>query len=84
MKIAVLALAALLTTTSAHARSCADLWYERNLIFAENGYCFTTRLGQTTFANIECWTDDPRLTAAERRRIAAIKREERARGCKVN
>lgn len=67
-----------------YAASCADLWYDRNLIFAENGYCFSTRLARRTFRNFDCWTTNPRLSRSERRRIAAIKREERRRGCKVN
>lgn len=70
--------------TPAFAASCADLWYERNLIFAQAGYCFKSSLGKRQFAQYECWTDNPSLTAAERRRVAAIKREERRRGCKVN
>ena len=68
----------------AFAASCADLWYERNLIFAQAGYCFKTSLGKRTFAQYECWTDDPNLTAAEQRIVADITREERRRGCKVN
>ena len=66
------------------ARSCMDLWYERNLIFAQNGYCFSTSLGQRQFAEFECWTKSPTLTPREQKRVDAIRAEERRRGCKVN
>jgi hypothetical protein len=66
------------------AQSCADLWYERNLIYARNGYCFSTSLARRAFAEFECWTTNPKLTRYEQDRVAAIKAEERRRGCKVN
>ncbi len=69
---------------SLRAMSCYDLWYERNRIYAENGYCFSTPLARDTFAGYECWTRDPDLTPNERNYVAAIQREERRRGCKVN
>ncbi|MEX6508242.1 YARHG domain-containing protein [Jiella sp. M17.18] len=69
---------------AAQAASCADLWYQRNLIYAQNGYCFQTDLGKRTFANFDCWTSNPHLSRGERQRVQAIKAEERRRGCKVN
>ena len=72
------------TTVPVRAASCYDLWFERNAIFADNGYCFSSRLGRDTFGNAGCWTENPRLSGWEQRRVAAIQREERARGCKVN
>jgi hypothetical protein len=67
------------------AQSCADLWYERNLIYAQNGYCFSTPLAQRQFSDqYECWTKNPQLTKREQRRVDAIRAEERRRGCKVN
>ncbi|MEN0042096.1 MAG: YARHG domain-containing protein [Pseudomonadota bacterium] len=80
----VLAAGMIAIPAPAFATSCVDLWYERNLIFAQAGYCFMTSLGKRTFAQYECWTDNPQLTAADQRIVAAIKREERRRGCKVN
>ena len=73
-----------LFTGSAEAASCADLWYARNLIYAQNGYCFSTSLGRRTFGNSGCYTTNPRLSPAERRRVEAIRAEERRRGCRVN
>jgi hypothetical protein len=69
---------------SARAESCYDLWYARNLIYAENGFCFKTALGKETFSGYDCYTNKPALSKSERREVAAIKAEERRRGCKVN
>lgn len=68
----------------AQAASCYDLWYERNLIYAENGYCFSTSLGKRVFAGFNCWTKNPALSAWEKRRVAQLRSEEKRRGCKVN
>ena len=46
------ALLLLASGSMAQAASCYDLWYERNLIYAENGYCFSTNLGKRTFAGL--------------------------------
>ena len=46
---AVLATAALVALPSvAMAASCYDLWYARNAIYDDNGYCFSTELGMST------------------------------------
>lgn len=78
------ALGLLISSAPAQADSCAELWYKRNVIFAQNGYCFKTPLGKRTFRRFDCWTNNPTLTASERRRVAAIRKKERKRGCKVN
>ncbi|EIC21915.1 YARHG domain-containing protein [Thiorhodovibrio frisius] len=66
------------------AQSCMDLWYQRNLIYAQNGYCFSTSLGKRQFAEYKCWTKNPDLTQQEQKRVDSIRAEERRRGCKVN
>ena len=82
---AALATAALVALPSvAMAASCYDLWYARNAIYAENGYCFSTDLGQETFSDYDCWTKHPKFTKAEQKAINAIKAEEKARRCHVN
>ncbi|MFP1632332.1 YARHG domain-containing protein [Zhengella sp. ZM62] len=81
---AALAISAAAIPTAASAQSCYDLWYERNLIYAENGYCFQTRMARRVFRNYDCWTTNPRLSRWEQRRVAQIQREERRRGCRVN
>ncbi|MBC7283769.1 YARHG domain-containing protein [Hoeflea sp.] len=69
---------------AASAASCWDLWYERNAIYDDNGFCFSSNLGKRTFDNSDCWTKTPQLSQWEQRRVAEIKAEERRRGCKVN
>ena len=88
-KHAFLAIAASLTALTlaaptASAQSCYDLWYERNAIFANYGYCFSTQLGRDTFGNSGCHARNPRLSSRDSRRVANIKRQERRRGCRVN
>lgn len=78
------ALLLLASGSMAQAASCYDLWYERNLIYAENGYCFSTNLGKRTFAGYECWTKKPNLSPWEQQRVAQVRAEEKRRGCKVN
>ena len=81
---AATALALTVGTAPAFAASCYDLWYERNQIYDDNGFCFKTQLGQDTFDNSDCWTSNPQLSRAEVKRVAAIKRLETAKRCKVN
>ena len=81
---AVAAIALIAPGTAFAKMSCFDLWYERNSIYDDNGYCFSTELAQEYFDNDDCWTRKPRLSKAERREIEAIKEEEEDRGCKVN
>jgi hypothetical protein len=83
MLAAVMAGASVLSG-QAIAASCYDLWYERNEIYDQNGYCFSTKLGRDTFDNSDCWTKSPKLSRAEQRRVEQIRKEERRRKCKVN
>ncbi|MBK1623545.1 YARHG domain-containing protein [Afifella marina] len=64
---------------------CGDLWYVRNRIFDENGYCFSTARGRANFDNSDCWEPDQsrvRMSAIERGNVDAIVRAERAFGCR--
>ena len=68
----------------ARAESCDDLWFARNEIYKAQGYCFRTRRGIEAFGNAGCRydnADEVPLSAAQRRTIADIQREERARRC---
>lgn len=70
--------------TSARAETCDDLWYARNEIYKAQGYCFRTRRGIEAFGNAGCQYDnaeDLPLSNSQRRTIADIQREERARRC---
>ena len=69
----------------AHAGDdCYGLWYDRNLIFAEAGYCFKTPLARQIFADYPCWTSAPSLTRAQRAVVSEIKSMERRLNCRVN
>ncbi len=81
---ATTALALTVGMVPALAESCYDLWYERNQIYDDNGFCFKTQLGRETFDNSDCYTSNPDLSRAEIRRVAQIKARERAKRCKVN
>lgn len=69
---------------TAMAASCFDLWYARNAIYDDNGYCFKSDLALEYFDNADCWTKKPKFSKAEWAEIVAIKDEEEARDCKVN
>ncbi len=62
--------------------SCQELWVRRNSIYAQHGYCFRTRRAIRYFGNAGCWTRHPRLSRAEHRLVAAIRRVETAKGCR--
>jgi hypothetical protein len=64
--------------------SCRDLWLERNQIYKEAGYCFSTPRAIRTFGNAGCIYDrqgDVPLSGTQRRIIQAIIRAERFNGC---
>jgi hypothetical protein len=81
---AISALGLIVSVEPAFADSCYDLWYERNSIYNDNGYCFQTQLGQETFDNSDCTTNHVRLSRSEQRQVDNIKDEEESRGCNVN
>lgn len=68
----------------AMAASCFDLWYDRNAIYDDNGYCFKTDLALEYFDNSDCWTSKPKFSRDEQAEIDTIRREEKRRDCHVN
>ncbi len=65
------------------ASSCGELWYARNEIYKDAGYCFRTQRGIRAFGNAGCRHDDIEdvpLSANQRREVAEIQRWERAQG----
>ena len=86
LRLIAAAAAALVLTLpgTAMAASCFDLWYARNAIYDDNGFCFKTDLALEYFDNSDCWTRNPQFSKAERKTINAIIAEEKSRGCKVN
>ena len=77
----VLALVALAITPAVAVADCNDLWYERNQIFDDYGFCFKTKRGRDTFDNSDCNTSNPKLSAADRRKVKRIEAKERRQGC---
>lgn len=64
---------------------CEYLYQMRNRIFAENGYCFATQRGISTFGNDGCrWRsqDAVPMNRIERANVATIARAESALGCR--
>ena len=64
----------------AQGGSCGQLWYERNEIYARNGYCFKTARARAAFGP-GCFPPYGRLSGWEKRRVADIQAEERYMGC---
>jgi len=63
---------------------CAGLWYERNAIFREAGYCFRTDRAIEAFGNDGCRylnIEDVPLTRRQRAEVDRIRRWEREKGC---
>lgn len=84
--LAIAGLSALATPAQAQRTdyqnmSCNQLWYERNLIYANRGYCFQTQRAINTFGP-RCYPPYGQLTNAEHGRVAQIIRWERRRGCR--
>ncbi len=71
-------------TPAAAFSPCDDLWFTRNLLFARNGYCFASPLGQAVFGNAGCFTSDPGLDAQERDVLADVRDREKALECHVD
>jgi len=79
---AVLGLAAIAVSypRPAAAQSCYALWYERNQIYARNGYCFQTQRAIDVFGR-GCFPPYGRLSGWERDRVNQLQYLERANGC---
>lgn len=61
--------------------SCDELWYARNEIYAEKGYCFKTARARAVFGR-GCFPPYGKLTAREQRRVSEIERWEYRNGCR--
>jgi hypothetical protein len=60
--------------------SCEDLWYARNAIYADKGYCFETQRAIRVFGEA-CFPPYGRLSPSERREVNEIQMWERRKGC---
>lgn len=73
----------LATPASAQALSqlsCKALWYQRNAIYAQQGYCFKTADAIATFGQ-GCFPPYGQLTSSQQRQVAEIRAWESRRGC---
>ena len=65
---------------NAQGASCDRLWYERNKIYARNGYCFQTARARAVFGP-GCFPPFGRLNGWEAQRVQEIKMWEQQNGC---
>ena len=64
--------------------SCENLWYVRNRIYDENGYCFRTARARAAFDNSDCWVRSQskvKLSQVERHNVNEIVQAESENGC---
>lgn len=66
--------------------SCENLWFQRNSIFARNGYCFQGTRGRQAFSNAGCRigvaAGDIPLSGAERMEVERLQSRENALQCR--
>jgi len=60
--------------------SCYELWYQRNKIYARNGYCFKTARARAEFG-AGCFPPYGELRGWEKRRVSEIQMWESRNGC---
>ena len=60
--------------------SCGQLWYERNSLFAQYGYCFQTQQAIATFGR-RCHPPYGRLPPGAQSRVNEIIAWEQRKGC---
>jgi len=61
--------------------SCRALWYQRNAVYAEQGYCFKTSDAIATFGP-RCFPPYGQLTAEQQRYVDQVKAWEARKGCR--
>ncbi|MDE4098813.1 DUF4453 domain-containing protein [Phaeobacter gallaeciensis] len=83
LKSAVACLA-LFAAPAAAGDFCHDLWYTRNAIMDQAGYCFGSALGQAVFGTGPCIGKSVSLTPQDQQRVAQIQGMERDMSCRVN
>ena len=65
---------------NAQGASCDRLWYERNKIYARNGYCFQTDRARAVFG-AGCFPPFGQLNGWEMQRVQELQMWERRNGC---
>lgn len=62
------------------AMSCSQLWYARNTIYSQNGYCFKTAKARSVFGK-GCFPPYGKLSRWEQHEVDNIQYWERYKGC---
>lgn len=62
------------------SQTCYNLWYQRNAIYARNGYCFKTDRARNVFGP-GCFPPYGRVSPGEQNQIDWIQNQERQMGC---
>lgn len=63
---------------------CDELWFSRNAMLNQAGYCFQTTLGQAIFDNSDCTTRTPQISDQATQEIAKFQTLETKLGCEIN
>lgn len=63
---------------------CDELWFMRNQIYANAGYCFSTPLGMAMFDNTNCTGKNVALSSFEQALVDEYRAMERSAGCAVD
>lgn len=56
--------------------TCEELWFSRNSMLNDAGYCFSSPLGRSLFDNSDCTTKSPQVSPEVAEQIARIQRLE--------
>lgn len=88
-RLAALVLGAVSATTLASGAgaqalselSCKALWYQRNAVYAEQGYCFKTKDAIATFG-VRCYAPFGKLTPDQQRYVNEVQAWEARKGCR--
>ncbi|KAA0124249.1 YARHG domain-containing protein [Methylobacterium sp. UNC378MF] len=84
MRAGLYALILVAGSTGAMANDCAEAWYQRNLIYKQAGYCFSTPRAIRTFGNAGCQydaMDRVPLSRQEQSAVAELQAFERTHAC---
>ncbi len=68
----------------AQQEACQDLWFQRNRIFDEAGYCFQSFSAKATFDNTDCSDTEHALDTEQSEYLARLKKQESDLGCKID
>ena len=63
---------------------CDELWFGRNLVFDQAGYCFGSPLGKVVFDNADCTTNNPEISSQDRAYVAWLKEIEAEWQCEID